>query len=171
MNDPSGRTHEPGLRELVAEVDGLREVMLSKIEAIGTLLNERDKLYTERDNSRRTAVEAALAAAKENTANAFNASEKAIVKAEEAQKSYNASHNDLARKMDDQSKATMPRAENESRLRSLEEKINEVRNAFSAEGGVLVGSKATKDESRANLAILLSFGGLIVAILISWFKH
>lgn len=121
------RTHEPSLRELTAELDGLREVLLAKLEAAKEIFNERDKLYKERDESRRTMVDAALVAQKEQTKASFEASEKAIVKAEEAQKSYNQSHNDLVRKMDEQNKATMPRTETESRFRTLEEKINELR--------------------------------------------
>ena len=51
------------------------------------IIDERDRLYKERDDSRRTAVDAALTAVKEQTKASFDASEKAIVKAEEAQRS------------------------------------------------------------------------------------
>jgi hypothetical protein len=125
-------------------------------ELLKATLDERDKLYKERDDSRRTAVDAALTAVKEQTKASFEASEKAIVKAEEAQKAYNTSHNDLARKMDEQSKATMPRSETESRFHSLEEKITEIRTTIGTGVGAMVGGKAVKDESRANLALGIS---------------
>jgi chromosome segregation ATPase len=163
--DTNGRTHEPSLRELTVEIDGLRALLLSKIESTKQILDERDKLYKERDDSRRTAVDAALSAAKEQTKASFEASEKAIVKAEEAQKSYNQSHNDLARKMDDQSKATMPRSETEARFHALEEKVNEVRNVVSAGTGVITGSRGVKEETRANVGTIGTLVGIVIAIL------
>jgi hypothetical protein len=132
-------------------------LVLSRLDALKEVVDERDRLYKERDEARRTAVDAALAAVKENTKASFEASEKAIVKAEEAQKAYNTSHNDLARKMDDQNKATMPRLETEARFRNIEEKI-------AASAGAMLGSKGVKDESRANLAIGLSFLALLAAV-------
>lgn len=97
------------------------------IDTLKALLDERDTVYTERDNARRIAVEAALTAVKEQTKASFEASEKAIVKAEEAQKAYNVAHNDLSRKLDEQNKATMPRSETETRFHGLEEKISDLR--------------------------------------------
>jgi vacuolar-type H+-ATPase subunit I/STV1 len=126
------RTHEPSLRELTAELDGLRQLFLEMVKSQRDILDERDKLYSERDMSRSKAVEAALVSVKEQTKASFEASEKAIVKAEEAQKAYNQSHNDLARKMDEQNKATMPRNETEARFSAIEEKIGVVRDSTSA---------------------------------------
>lgn len=127
-------------------IDSLKEYIETRIHdlershvSLREINDERDRLYKERDDSRRTAVDAALTAVKEQTKASFEASEKAIVKAEDAQKSYNQSHNDLARKMDDQGKGTMPRSETESRFRSLEEKINEVKSAISTGGGRSAG--------------------------------
>jgi len=142
------------LGELEVEMIGLR-----------ALMDERDRLYKERDDSRRTAVDAALAAVKEQTKSSFEASEKAIVKAEEAQKAYNQTHNDLTRKMDQQGKETMPRPETESRLHGLEEKINDLRDVISKGQGVGVGGKAVKDESRANLAVIVALVGMGMAAL------
>ena len=110
------------LHALIAEFRSFRELM-----------TERDVRYMGMFSASRDAVASALAAQKELTNGAFASSEKAIVKAEEAQKAYNQSHNDLARKMDDQSKATMPRTETESRFANLEEKINGLRE-FKSEG-------------------------------------
>ena len=151
-------------RDLAAELDGLRTLADARFGALRDLVDERDRLYKERDDARRTAVEAALAAVKEQTKASFEASEKAIVKAEEAQKAYNASHNDLARKMDEQGKATMPRTETEGRFHALGEKIDEIRQAIAGGGGVVVGAKTVKDESRANLAILFAFVSLLVGV-------
>jgi len=121
------RLHEPSINELAAEIDGLRQLHVTEIVAIRALIDERDRLYKERDDARRLAVEAALVAVKEQTKASFEASEKSVKKAEEAQNSYNASHNDLVRKMDEQQKATIPRAEADARFRGVEEKIAELK--------------------------------------------
>lgn len=163
--DVNGRTHEPSLRELTGQLDDAKELLLAKYGSLEKILDERDRLYKERDDARRTAVDAALMAVKEQTKASFDASEKAIVKAEEAQKQYNQSHNDLARKMDDQNKATMPRMETETRFRVLEEKINELRNLTATGSGMTIGGKTLKDESRANIAIGLAFVGMLIALL------
>jgi hypothetical protein len=167
--DNGPRTHEPNLRELTADLDGLRELILSRLEAMEKLASERDRWYTERDKDRQASVDKALTAVKEQTAASFAASEKAILKAEEAQRSYNASHNDLARKMDDQGKATMPRTETESRFFNLTEKVEEVRRSQSTGGGLTRGGQLFKDESRTNIALAISVVG-IVLILIKFFK-
>ena len=170
-DEPNGvRTHEPSLRELTAELDGMRDLLLEKIEATKGILDERDKLYTERALSGGKAVDAALKAAETLTNAAFAASEKAIVKAEEAQKSYNQSHNDLARKMDEQGKATMPRPEVETRFHSLEEKIGVIRDALAASGGVVLGGKAIKDDNRTNIGIIVAVVAVVVAMLSRFIK-
>jgi len=138
---------DPSLREVMVAIDGLRE-----------LIDERDRRYEERDASRRTAVEAALAAAKEQTRASFDASEKAIVKAESAQTSYNIAHNDLAKKMDDQNKATMPRTETEQRFRSIEEKISDLREAQVSMTGKSMGLST-------GWALLVGAVGLIATLI------
>ncbi len=115
------RTHEPNLRELTSEMDGMREVFRVEIKALRELIDERHSLYSERDHSRQDAVHSA-----------FLSSEKSNTKTEEAQKAYNAQHNDLINKMDKQNAATMPRIEIESRFVALEEKIGTVRDNTSA---------------------------------------
>jgi chromosome segregation ATPase len=130
---------------------------------IDTLKEYVDQRLTDNDK----AVSAALQSVKEQTRSSFEASEKAIVKAEEAQKSYNQTHNDLSRKLDTQNKETMPRPEIEARFASLDEKLSELRNTVSAGGGIVQGGKAFKDESRANIAIVISAIGLL-AVLIRW---
>jgi hypothetical protein len=73
-------------------IETLKEHLLMLIEA-------NDKRYKEESDNQKLAVKDALAAQKELTVAAFNSSEKAIVKAEEAQRSYNVNHNDLLRQM------------------------------------------------------------------------
>jgi hypothetical protein len=91
------------------------------------LIDEHDRLYSERFAASQQAIKDALAAQKELTNAAFSASEKAIVKAEEAQKAYNSAHNDLVHKMDAQYAIMMPQNEARSMFRGIEEKIENSR--------------------------------------------
>lgn len=165
MGDDStnGRTHEPNLREITAELDGLKDLMLAKLDAVKELMTERDRLYKERDESRRIAVDAALAAAKEQTKASFDASEKAIGKAEEAQKAYNTAHNDLSKKLDEQNKATIPRLESEQRMKAIEIKIDEVRSAVGVLGGHAVGGRTVIETGRANLMLVVAACGSVIS--------
>ena len=92
-------------REIKLEVDAIRVDM----KAMREIATERDSKYLERHVANKEAVAAAFAAAKEAIAVAFVAQKEAAHKTEEAQRSYNASHNDLLRKMDNQAKAYWPR--------------------------------------------------------------
>lgn len=179
------RTHEATLRELTIDVDGTKELLSAQLNSLKVLIDERDRLYKERDDARRTAVDAALAAAKaavdaaliavkEQTKASFEASEKAIVKAEEAQKSYNTSHNDLARKMDEQSKATMPRPETETRFRGLEEKFASLKDIVTAAGSMVIGAKEVKVDNRANIGVIIAVimaGIALVGFVLNTISH
>ena len=103
------RTHEPNMRELTADLDGLREVMKAELRALNDLAVERDRRYSERDSSRQEEVKNALVAAKEQTSASFVASKEAITEAKKSQDSYNSTHNDLVRKMEKQSAETITR--------------------------------------------------------------
>lgn len=162
----SGRLHEPSLKEAVTELDGLRELLLSKIDNLKELVNERDRLYKERDDARRVAVDAALAAAKEQTASSFSASEKAIVKAENAQSDYNIRSNEFRGQLDDQAKRLISRTEVEEMIKNVVEKISRIDNDVRSlresrtEG---VGEKGGRLSSQA----LLAWGvGLVVGLMI-----
>jgi hypothetical protein len=104
---------QPTIRELSVEVDSLRRIM-----------DERDRLYAERDNSRRTAVDAALTAAKEQTASSFAASKEAIAKADTAQHEYNLRSNEFRGQLDDQAKRLISRAEVDTIIKNFDEKLN-----------------------------------------------
>lgn len=160
----NGRTHEPNLRELTAEIDGMR-----------TLYDERSKWYDARDKDRQTAVDKALAAVEKQTAAAFDASKEAntaaltaqkeaVVKAEDAQRAYNTAHNELARKMDEQNKATMPRLEIENRFKNLEEKLAILTGSFSQGSGAAQGAKSVKEEGRANIAMIIAIISVLLAL-------
>jgi hypothetical protein len=147
------RTHEPSLRELTAELDGLRETVKVKFEATRDMLEERHRLYTER-----------LDGVKENTKAAFNNSEKAFGKAEQNQKDYNEVHNDLTRQLDTQNKATMPRVEVESRFRMLEDRLSEIREDRGQDTGKSIGMHAVWGYVVTAITLIIGFVGLGIMI-------
>ena len=121
--DNGSRTHEPSLRELTAQLDDLKELLIAKHEATKTIMDERDRLYDTRFRAADTAVSAALSAQEKQTTLVFQASEKAIVKAEEAQREYNIRSNEFRGQLDDQAKTLMPRPETLTLFKALEDKI------------------------------------------------
>lgn len=82
-------------------------------EYIETILHERDRLYAERDR---------------RYEERHVASERAIAKAEDAQRDYNVRSNEFRGQLDDQAKTLMPRSEATALMRSIEDKMT-VRNA------------------------------------------
>jgi len=96
-----------------------------------TLKEHLETLVAQRFDAQDKAVSSALSAQKELTSAAFASSEKAITKAEEAQKAYNQTHNDLSRKMDEQYKEMMPRSESLARHASNELRHQELKDDFS----------------------------------------
>ncbi len=110
--------------KLLSERDTLYEV---RFKAIEDLFKERDRLYISMFHASETAVVAALAAVKESTSSTFSSSEKAIVKAEDAQRTYNQGHNDLARKMDEQYKSMVPASEARLKWEAVDKDVAESR--------------------------------------------
>ena len=79
----NGRTHEPSLRELCAELDGFKKLM-----------DERDRRYSELDAANKAAVSTAMVAAEKAVGAALAAAEKASAKTEEALKEYKVGANE-----------------------------------------------------------------------------
>jgi hypothetical protein len=155
------------VREVAARLDGLRELLFARLDAVRVevdalqrIVDERDGRYTER----------------------AEAQTEAIHKAEQAQASYNATHNDLTRKMERKDSDQMPRTEVEGRLRKIEmresdqmprsevegrlqmlsEKIETVRGVQHVGGGMSAGSRASQETARANVLLALAFFGAVV---------
>ena len=130
---------EPTIGELVA-------ALRVEVRALRELADERDRRYTERAEGDLRALQAALTSVKEQTSSSFAASKEAIVKAETNQTVYNATHNDLTRKMDAQYKEMIPRTEAEGRFKTMEEKIADLRESRSGGSG--------RDEARDQAAAI-----------------
>ena len=100
----------------------LKELMLAKFAHLDAVLEERDKRYSERAEDQKIAVLTALAAMDKQNAAAFAASEKAIIKAEEAQANYNIRSNEFRGKLSDQATTLMPRTEVVALIKGAEDK-------------------------------------------------
>lgn len=127
----------------------LEEKITTLFNFLKELIVEHDKLYDARFKAAEIAVNAALAAQEKAVAAAFLASEKAIVKAEDAQKAYNVAHNDLSRKMDEQSKGTMPRPEIVGLFKSLDDKISASQKSFQDKIDIMAKEIGDLRESRS----------------------
>ena len=90
-------------------------------------MQRNDEKYTIISENQRRSVVDALAAQKELTAAANAASEKAILKSEEAQREYNVRSNEFRGQLDDQAKTLMPRIETENRFTTIMSTIKENR--------------------------------------------
>ena len=157
----SDTPHQPNGREFDAarERIAVLETALTGLKELG---EERDKRYGETHIADKEAVNAALAAAKEAVAAALAAAKEAVIKQEGSQTTYNASHNDLLKKMEQQYRDTLPRTEAEQRFSTLSDKINELRLWQSArEGGTM-----QQQQTRAQLNITTGQVLVVLAIII-----
>jgi hypothetical protein len=118
MNPENGRTHEPSLGELTSELDGLRDLLISKVDSLGKLMEQRHEQYKDWVAAQKDAVTAAL-----------NANKESANKTEAAQTAYNIGHNDLLKKQD----AMIPRHEFDSAKENLQEKFDNLKDSLKAE--------------------------------------
>lgn len=157
--DSNARTHEPGLRELVAQIDGMIR-----------LYEERDRRYEDRFKAQETAVAAALAAQEKLTAAAFAAAKEAVLKQENSQSSYNATHNDLTRKMDNQYALMLPRTEADSRARGSDEKIEDIKKGLAGLRESRSESSGRRQQTDWFLTGLLSIAGIVIGYISGLFR-
>src|SRR5678809_79588 len=115
------RTHEPSLREIVAELDGFREQ-----------LRERDRFYLEKFKSQ-----------DEKTNLAMSSSERATTKAEMAVEKRFESVNEFRKSLSDQTATFLSKSEAEPRFQSLAEKVENIRINQGASGGRQAGIAST----------------------------
>lgn len=151
--------------------------MAAKLETIEKVAEERNRRYEDKFRGSDTAVAAALAASKELTSAAFASSEKAIIKAEEAQRESNAKSNEFRGQLSDQASTFMPRLEAESRINALAEKVDDNKNDalkaindLNKSRDVTLGGAASRHDSQIKtqwaitLAVSIFFALLGIAI-------
>ena len=139
-------------------LDTLHEHLVSMIEASDRLMVERDRMYDMRFRTAETAVNAALVAQDKQTSSSFLASEKAVLKAEEAQREYNVRSNEFRGQLDDQAKMLMPRAEVAALLKAMEEKIISVKNELETRiNGYATSGDKNYQDVRKDIQILREY--------------
>jgi hypothetical protein len=151
-----GRTHEPNLRELTSDSDGQFLLLLSKIEALEALLDERDRLYSERDTSRKTAVDAALAAAKEAVAAALLTAKEAAGKAEDAAKVRFESFNEFNTRIDTLTRSFPTREVVETSLASLTTRLAAVELHQASDSGAKNQAQVTQSRQEWSTGLIVT---------------
>lgn len=154
------RTHEPTLRELTAELDGLKDLFNDYCKNHEKLEIERDRRYAERDNANRVSVDAALKAA--DTLNKANSdsSEKAIQKAETNAEKWRDNSNEWRTAMNDRENKFATKSEVQIEVASLRAAIANLRE--SRDQGV--GTQVGKDDSRNVVLIIIAVIGSLIGM-------
>ncbi len=106
-------------------IDSLYAYFERWLTSLETIHAERDKRYEEKFRGLETATNIALAAVEKQTNAAFAANEKAILKTDEAQRSYNERSNEFRGQLKDQAERLMPRTESIDKFKVVEEKLEE----------------------------------------------
>lgn len=126
------RTHEPSLRELTADLDGLRELLLSKLEAQSDALAAADKRYEQRFMAQEGAVTSALNAQEKAVNAAMIAADRAVSKVETANDKRFESVNEFRAQLADQAAGFLPRNEGSIRFDGVSEKLESQRKTVDA---------------------------------------
>ena len=134
-------------------------------EAFEKLMEERGKRYDERFNAQKIASDAALSAQEKLTSNAFNASDRAINKAEAAQNAHNILANGLQGRLDQQAKDLISRPEFDQRFISMEDKVNNLREYRSSAEGRTTGISSAWGVMIAVVGII-GGGGIVGLVLL-----
>jgi hypothetical protein len=117
----NGRFHDPDLKELTAEVDGIRILMLEKATHLLQVMDERNVRYEQR-----------FTAMDEKTSLALTSSEKAVTKAETATEKRFDAVNEFRGSLKDQADTLYPRTEAETKFRSYDEKLDDMKKEISS---------------------------------------
>jgi len=142
----------PTLHELSADLRAFKEWTKTLFEERKHLANERYK-----------AIDSTIAGLKESSAIAFNVSDKAVNKSENAQREYNSMHNDLSRKMEAQYKDMLPRTEADRMFAALSDKID----AMAKAGNIGEGRGQGLSLAWSLLLGAVALAGALIAI----FRH
>jgi hypothetical protein len=164
--------HEPSLEPSVAptlerfssDLKGLRDLLLAKLDALREMMDERDRRYAAMSAESKEAVRAAFVAQKELTDAAFKSSEKAIIKAEDAQREYNARSNEFRGQLEDQASRLMPKDEANARFKVADDKIDDIKKDVQnlRESRSEIGGKT--DQNKWLIGIAVGLAGAVVAL-------
>ena len=112
------------------------------IESVAQRFSDSDQRYRERYEGQQIALREALAATDKAVQAALIAQEKAVTKAEIASEKRFDAVNEFRAQLSDQATTFMPRAEAESRLSALAEKIDDLKESRDTSAGKGMGANA-----------------------------
>jgi hypothetical protein len=157
------RTHEPSLRELTGELDGIKEVLSEKIVGLEKIINERDRRYEDR-----------FTAMDEKTGLALTSSEKAVTKAETATEKRFDAVNEFRGSLKDQADRMLPRSEADAKFAALEEKIDEIKkeiNSLRETRSAVISQEKTQEKhselTHWSIGTMVAVAGVLLASLLS----
>jgi Ni,Fe-hydrogenase I large subunit len=150
---PTGRTHEPSLRELTIDLDRIKELLVEKVDGIKDIIDERDRRYEER-----------FRAMDEKTTLALASSEKAVTKAEVASDKRFESINEFRGTLSDQAAMLMPRAEVEIKFAAIDERLLDIKKEIADLRESRSEGSGKEKASQHNLTALLSVLALLIAL-------
>jgi hypothetical protein len=107
-------------------------ILEERIKSVQRTMDERDRFYLEKFKAAEIAVSAALTASDKLNAAAFSSGEKAVIKAEDAQREYNVRSNEFRGQLDDQAKRLMPREEAQTHFGIYDQKFDEIKEEIAA---------------------------------------
>lgn len=149
---PSGQLGNQGwtTETLLAHVTALLAAERSRSEAI---VEANDRRYEQRFQDTKTAVDAALSAAKE-----------AVIKAEEAANKRFEGVNEFRGTLADQQRTLMPRAESEALHRATNERLTRIEKAGVGEAGQHLGMKSGYAWAIGTVAVIVTVLAAVSAI-------
>lgn len=136
QDETNGRTHEPTIRELVAEFDGFKDVM-----------NERDRLYMEK-----------FRAQEEKNTMALAGSDKAVTKAETAVEKRLEGVNEFRKSLSDQATMFLSKPEAEPRFSALDKRVSLLEGTTAQNTGRSAGTSAS-------IGLMILLGSVLSAII------
>lgn len=156
----------------------INETLVTLREYLERVIEERDARYLERATRQETSINDKLLALEKATNVAFVGSEKAIVKAEEAQRAYNERSNEFRGQLDDQAKQLMPRNETFTLFEARDKEIGllrsdivllrqQVAQSVGRDSGVSIAQAQGQWRTSAliaGLGVLAGFGSLFIAL-------
>ncbi len=155
----------------------------AEIKSLRALVDERDRWYSSRDVDRQKAIDAALTASDKLAKSIHDASEKAISVAEGNAEKWRNSANEWRGAMDDRETKFVLKPEFVSENKALHASISAITERWDSDlKGIrldlqtlntsliesksqAVGVKTSKDDSRSNIALLVSIASLFVAFM------
>ena len=143
------------------ELRGLKELLLSKIEDLKDRINEKDRLYGERELNGKEAIKAALSAAKALQNAITDASDKAIAKTDLDNKEWRRNANEWRGAMEDREVKFETKTEAKADTGTTNVAIQSLKEAQDK----LDGGKMYRNESRLNIGTIVAVICAIVSVI------